>query len=276
MPLLQREIELPQLVNDTSYLAFIARHIKTRLNDGEVPIRFAITKTKDKTHQCELGVLSKTEPHEAKTVNRSIFEFSPRKHENTDQFHAVLLVPTGIGSELGGHSGDAGALARFIATACDKLITHPNVVNASDINELPENGLYVEGSVISDLFMGTAGLQETRANRILLIIDRHEEPRITHLTINTASAARTAAGIEIPLVVELDNPVQMESRYSSSGCAVGRVEALENVGRLFEKYKGQYDAVALHTGIDVPQEYHLDYLQSRGEMINAINLVNGH
>ncbi|HDZ01878.1 MAG TPA: DUF3326 domain-containing protein [Nitrospirae bacterium] len=32
----------------------------------------------------------------------------------------------------------------FIAGGCDTLITHPNVVNASDVNELPENGLYLD------------------------------------------------------------------------------------------------------------------------------------
>ncbi len=78
---------------------------------------------------------------------RSIFEFVPRTVENTDDFNVVMIVPTGIGAEIGGHAGDAAPTARLLAGACDTLITHPNVVNASDINELPENGLYVEGSV---------------------------------------------------------------------------------------------------------------------------------
>jgi len=55
-----------------------------------------------------------------------------------------------------------------LASACDTLVTHPNVVNASDINELPENALYVEGSVICRFLMGTVGLQKVRANRVLL------------------------------------------------------------------------------------------------------------
>ena len=48
-------------------------------------------------------------------------------------------------------------------------VTHPNVVNASDINDLPENGLYVEGSVITRLMMGISGLQPVRANRVLAV-----------------------------------------------------------------------------------------------------------
>ncbi|MBW7990019.1 MAG: DUF3326 domain-containing protein [Planctomycetes bacterium] len=53
----------------------------------------------------------------------------------------VFIVPTGIGAEIGGHSGDATPAAKLIAAACDKLIVHPNVVNASDINEMSENML---------------------------------------------------------------------------------------------------------------------------------------
>ncbi|MCZ6820872.1 MAG: DUF3326 domain-containing protein, partial [Calditrichaeota bacterium] len=41
----------------------------------------------------------------------------------------------------------------LLASCCDQLITHPNVVNASDINELPANAHYVEGSVLCRLLM---------------------------------------------------------------------------------------------------------------------------
>jgi hypothetical protein len=62
-----------------------------------------------------------------------------------------------------------------MAASCDTLITHPNVVNAADINELPENGLHVEGSVISRLMMGTVGLQKVRSNRVMMIVDEHAD-----------------------------------------------------------------------------------------------------
>ena len=85
-----------------------------------------------------------------------------------------MLVPTGIGAVVGGHAGDAAPAARLLAACADLLITHPNVVNAADINEMTENTLYVEGSVITRLMMGTAGLAPRRSNRILTIIDDHE------------------------------------------------------------------------------------------------------
>jgi len=268
MILNQRNVDLPQYTGNGSLISFLKRQIKTRMDDGEVPVRFGITKTGDKKYDCELGILRNGDSASTPDVNSSIFNFAPRKIEKTDKFTAVLLVPTGIGAELGGHSGDAGALARFIAGGCDKLITHPNVVNASDINELPENGLYVEGSVITSLMMGTIGLQEVRSNRVMLVMDKHADRRISELSINTVSAARAAVGIDCPLVVELDEPIKMEAKYSTSGCAVGRIEALENLCNVMRKYRGEYDSVALHTGIDIPPEFHLEYLKSRGEMVN--------
>jgi hypothetical protein len=268
MILTQRDIDLPQHTGNSSLISFLERQIKTRMGTGEIPIRFCITKTGDRKYQCELGILRNGEGTLSPNIDSSIFNFAPRKMENTDKFNAVLLVPTGIGAELGGHSGDAGALARFIAGGCDKLITHPNVVNASDVNELPENGLYVEGSVITSLMMGTTGLQEVRSNRVMLVIDKREEHQIPELSINTVSTARAAVGIDCPLVVELDDPIIMEAKYSQSGCAVGRIEALENLCNVMQRYRNEYDAVALHTGIDVPTEFHLEYLKSRGEMVN--------
>ena len=63
-------------------------------------------------------------------------------------FNAVFIIPTGIGCTIGGHAGDATPAARLIASICDILIIHPNVVNASDINEMTENMWYVEGSIL--------------------------------------------------------------------------------------------------------------------------------
>ena len=73
--------------------------------------------------------------------------------------NAVMIIPTGIGCEIGGHCGDANAAARLLAACCDTLILHPNVVNASDINEMPENCLYVEGSILDKFLKGQIYLE---------------------------------------------------------------------------------------------------------------------
>ncbi len=264
----QREVNIPKYKENNSIISHFEQHIKANIDENEIPIRFVITQTDNNKYKCELGVIRVNNGYSTPAIEPPIFKFAPRKIENSSQFNAVLIIPTGIGAELGGHSGDAGALARLIASNCDKLITHPNVVNASDINELPENGLYAEGSAITSLLMGTIGFQEVRSNRIMLVIDKRFDRKIPELSINTVSAARAAMGINCPIVVELDEPFTIVSQYSSSGSAVGKIEALEKLCSIIQKHNNDYDAIALHTGVDVPEEFHLKYLQSKGEMIN--------
>jgi len=55
--------------------------------------------------------------------------------------NGVFIIPTGLGAEIGGHAGDATPSAKLVASCCDKLIVNPNVVNASDINEMSDNML---------------------------------------------------------------------------------------------------------------------------------------
>ena len=277
MLLIEQEINIPIAKGRISLLGYFEQAIREHLGDSGIPIRFAVTQTplesqKKKTlagqgYHCELGILTELDGAGAANLD-SIFEFEPREVENTDKFNAVMIVPTGIGAELGGHAGDAGPAARLLAGACDTLITHPNVVNASDINELPENGLYVEGSVISQLLMGTVGLQKVRANRVMLVIDKHKEKRISDFAINAASAARAALGLDCPLVVELDPPIRMRAEYSTSGCAVGQIEGLERLCEVLKENKPKYDAVALASVIEVPKEFHMKYFLSHGDMVN--------
>ncbi|MHC4119186.1 MAG: DUF3326 domain-containing protein [Planctomycetota bacterium] len=267
MVLIEHEVDLKRDTGDGLSIEWFEQKVLDALGPDELPIRFAITESTKAKYHCELGILARTGLLPAVGPD-SIFEFRKRRFENTDRFNAVLLVPTGIGAEIGGHAGDAGPVARLMAASCDTLITHPNVVNASDINELPENGLYVEGSVISSLLMGTVGLLPVRANRVLLVIDRHKDKPIADATINAASAARASLGLECPLVVELEPPIKMRARYSSTGCAVGRVEGLERLCETLEKHEGEYDAVALTSVIDVPSEFHTEYFRQHGSMVN--------
>ena len=141
-------------------------------------------------------------------------------------------------------------------------------MNASDINEIPENALYVEGSVISRLLMGTVGLQPVRANRVLVIIDAHQDELFVNAAINSVSAARASYGLNCPKVVQLDPPLRMTSRYASSGRAAGEIEGLERICAVLDGYRGEFDAVAISSVIDVPREFHMEYAQSAGEMIN--------
>ncbi len=268
MLLSEKEIIIPRVKNHNALLEYVSRKVSEQLAPNEMPVRFVITRTDDESYHCELGILSDIDDFPLPPES-SIFDFRKRSFENVEQFNAVLLIPTGIGAEIGGHSGDGGPVARLLAVACDNLITHPNVVNAADINELPENALYVEGSVISRLLMGTIGLQKVHSNRVMLVIGKHHDKFFHKAAINSASAARAAFGLDCPLVTKMDNKVLMRSLYSSSGRAVGRIEYIEHLFEILKKYRSQYDAVAVSSPIEVPSHFHEDYFrEDMGDMVN--------
>ncbi|MBU1208414.1 MAG: DUF3326 domain-containing protein [Proteobacteria bacterium] len=267
MLLIEKEIHIPLPKENIPLLKHFEQAIKKHLSLGEIPVRFAVTKSEADGYHCELGILTKSDTLPV-GQQISIFDFEQREVENTDKFNAVMIVPTGIGAEIGGHAGDATPAARLLAGVCDKLITHPNVVNASDINEMPENGLYVEGSVISRLLMGTIGLQEVRSNRVLLVIDEHENEQVSELAINAASAARVTLGLDCPGVVKINPPIYLRAEYSSSGSAVGRVEGLERLLEVLYRRRSEFDAVALASKVDISEGLYAEYFQSGGEIIN--------
>ncbi len=267
MQLTEKEMLIPARDSGNNPLAYLGESILAALSEGEVPVRVAVTCTDADGYHCEVGILAGISETIAEKIE-PIFNLRRRQYDNSGSFNAALLVPTGIGAEIGGHSGDSGAVARLLAANCDNLITHPNVVNAADINELPENGLYVEGSVISRLMMGTVGLQKVRSNRVMMVVDRHADQMFHELAINSASAARAALGLDCPLVVTMEDRVLMRSLFSNSGRAVGRIEFLEYLYEALEEYRSDYDAVALTSLIQVPEHFHGDYFDRDSNMIN--------
>ncbi len=267
MQLAEREIYIPVCKRRGSLTGYFGQAIEEQLRADEIAVRFVVTKSDGEGYRCELGILAGADGLEV-TKPDSIFELMQREVANSEKFNAVMIVPTGIGAEIGGHAGDATPAARLLAAACDTLITHPNVVNASDINELPDNGLYVEGSVLTRLLMGTVGLQRVRSNRVMLLIDRHEDERICELAINAASAARATLGLDCPVVVKMDPPIKMQADYSSSGRAVGEIEGLERMCEVLGHHRSDFDAVAIASKIDISKGLYKEYFESDGTIIN--------
>jgi len=169
----------------------------------------------------------------------------------------VMTIPTGLGCTIGGHAGDATPAARLIAAACDKLIVHPNVVNASDICELTDNMLYVEGSTLDRFLSGTIELQEVRSNRILIVANRPGTP----VTVNAMNAARVTLGIDAK-VLELDAPLIMRGKFYHDGTAGGDVIGHRELLKQIETI--DFDALAIHTSIDVPRDVALKYFRRGG------------
>ena len=242
----------------------IRSSVASSLAGDETPVRFAVANSDNARYQCELGVIAGEHSHAVSPL----FEFRHRTHESQDAFNIVFMVPTGIGAEIGGHSGDATPAAILLAHIADTLITHPNVVNASDINELPSNGMYVEGSVLTRLMMGTLGLRPVRANRVLVALDGSYNERYAKYTVNAVNAARATYGLNCSDIVNVMPPMKVVGSYSDTGRASGYVEGVSGLLDTLIERRDTYDAVALASVVEVPPHYHYDYFISGGEMIN--------
>ena len=264
----EKEMSFPKIRRDETLLSYIEKRVSSRLGEeGLLPVRIAVTDSSGPDYRCEVGVLSGGGLNGLEGP-AELFRFEKRRFENTREFNVVFLVPTGIGCEIGGHAGDATPVARLLSSCCDNLITHPNVFNASDINEMPENSLYVEGSAICRLMMGTAGLRPVRSNRVLAVIDENEHEIFENSAVNSVNAARATLGMECSAIARMSPSITMRSEYSSSKRAVGVIEGIENLFSVLEEREGSYDAVAISSVIKVPESYHLEYFRRGGEMVN--------
>ena len=232
------------------------------LSPREAPIRFAVTRSGGGDWDCEVDV------HIGGEEPESIFRFEKRAHGNPASFNVVMLVPTGIGAEIGGHAGDASPAATLIASCCDTLITHPNVLNASDLIHVPENALYVEGSVIAKLLMGTARVAPVRSNRLLVIIQDHEDRLFTDAAVNAVNAARAYFGLNVTEVVLVGSEFKMAGEYGPSGAATGTVRGIEQIWDILDARVGEFDAVALCSVIEIPTDLHSSYYHQGGDLIN--------
>jgi len=170
-----------------------------------------------------------------------------------EAMNVVMIVPTGLGCSIGGHAGDAAPAARLLASACDKLIIHPNVVNASDINEMPANSLYVEGGMLDRFLEGEIELQPVRSNRVLVAANAPIDVNI----INAVNGAHAAAGISLE-IVELSPPLIMRGSLED-GRAVGEVDGWESVVQQVQPF--EFDALAVTTPVQVDEQTALEYLR---------------
>lgn len=168
--------------------------------------------------------------------------------------NTVMIVPTGIGAKIGGHSGDANVAARLLASVSDNLFLHPNVVNASDLNEMTPNMHYVEGSTL-DLFLdGEIHLRPVKhQNRILVVCNQAKD------SMEPVNAARSVLGVNA-VIVELKTPLKMTG-YIKDGHATGDITGLrEFVEQIQSLPCESYDAIAIHTPIDVDKEIAMNYI----------------
>lgn len=174
--------------------------------------------------------------------------------------NVAFIIPTGLGCSIGGHAGDATPAAKLIAGCCDKIILHPNVVNASDINEMPANALYVEGSILDRFLAGEVELREVRSNRVLVAVNPPLKPE----TVNAVNAARATIGMDAEVVV-LDTPLVMHG-WVEGGIATGDARGVDEL--CVQVVSMDFDALAIASPIQVPAGAALDYFHSTKLAVN--------
>lgn len=258
-------IERPIILHDLSELSMLGANIWNERY--EILIRFVVEKVScgrnpnDDIFHCSITTIKGTNLS-AYPITCSMSMANQLRHD--DKFRVALVIPTGLGASVGGHAGDGGATARLMASVCDTLVTHPNVVNASDINEMTENTLYVEGYLLTQYLLGNIGLREVRQNRVLVVVDGSADPTYITAAINVVNAARATYGFNCPEVVVLKKPFTMKTGWSSEGRSAGIIDGMEELFSVLHDRKGTYDAVAITSLTAIPADVRDNYYRNGG------------
>ncbi len=160
-------------------------------------------------------------------------------------FTVVLIVPTGVGAAIGGYAGDALPVARAIARVCDRLITHPNVLNGAQLYWPLDNTFYVEGYGLDRFAAQEWGLRPVRQNRVGLLLDRGIEPELRLRHVQAADATRATLGLNLTDYVVSDDPLEVELRTADSGASWGTIGNPGSLLRAADKLINQGGAEAI-------------------------------
>ena len=136
----------------------------------------------------------------------------------------ILIVPTGIGCEIGGFAGDALPTAKLLASASGCLITHPNVMNGGTLSEKDQNIFYVEGYSLDRLAKGEIALRNVKEQKIGIIFDSGIENELLVRHLQVADACVSTLGINVNSYVMTKKPLRIVIDSDSSIISGGIVE----------------------------------------------------
>ena len=183
-------------------------------------------------------------------------------------YTVILIIPTGIGAAIGGYAGDALPVARIISQVCDRLITHPNVMNGAILYWNIPNAFYVEGYGLDKFAAGEWGLRPVRSNRVGLLLDQGIEPELMLRHLQVADAARATLGLNVTNHVITDAPLNVQLRSSPSGTSWGTIGNPDSLLRAAEKLivqeKAQAIAVVTRFPDDMDETALQNYRQGQG------------
>ncbi len=149
----------------------------------------------------------------------------------------LMVVPTGIGCEIGGFAGDALPSARLLAAASGCLITHPNVMNGAALYWSDHRIHYVEGYGLDRFAAGEWALQPVRQQRIGLLLDAGIEADLRQRHLQVADGCRASLGLTIGPVVTTDQPLGVHLELGESGTSWGTLDRPDALLRAGERLK---------------------------------------
>ncbi len=183
-------------------------------------------------------------------------------------YTVMLIVPTGIGASIGGYAGDALPTARAISQVCDRLITHPNVMNGAQLYWNLPNVLYTEGYALDQFAAGHWNLRPVHSNKIGLLIDSGTESDLIARHLQAADAARATLGLTLTDYVLTDEPLNVSIQSAASGATWGTIGNPDSLLRAADKLINQAGATAIAVIArfpeDVGSEALSDYRQGHG------------
>jgi len=147
----------------------------------------------------------------------------------------LLLIPTGIGCDLGGYAGDGLPAARLLAAASGCLITHPNVVNAASLYWSDRRIHYVEGWALDRFAAGELALAPRPSQRVGVLLDGGMEPELLLRHRQVIEACQASLGLTIGPVLQSEAPLGVRLSLSDSGSSWGTLERPDALLRAGER-----------------------------------------
>ncbi len=181
---------------------------------------------------------------------------------NSRPYTVMLIVPTGVGAAIGGYAGDALPVAKAISQVCDRLITHPNVLNGAMLYWPLPNAFYVEGYGLDQFAAGHWGLRPVHQNRVGIVMDQAIEPELRLRHLQVADAARATLGLSLTDYVITDAPLGVELRSAPSGATWGTIQNPGTLLRAAEKLMTVAGAEAIAVIARFPDDEGSEALQN--------------
>ena len=155
----------------------------------------------------------------------------------TEPLPTLLIIPTGIGCDVGGFAGDAIPAARLLASASECLITHPNVMNGGSLYWPDPHIHYVEGYSLNLFAAGEIFLQPVRQQKVGLLLDAGLESDLKKRHLQVVDGCVASLGLDIGPIITTETALGINLEKGLSGSSWGNIEEPDVLLRGAEKLK---------------------------------------